>query len=510
MKQKYNLLFLIINIILYLVVIALWISIPEMITLNLSVTILSLLITLLLLYLNQNKFKEFYQSLFFKKFSETIIFIFLVFCLLSLGNYWAFKHQVQTDLSIFKLNSLTDQSKNVIKKMNGKVKMKIFARKQESFLWLAILDLYRAEKNDIEIEKIDIDVRPDLVQEYRISEEATLVIEYKEKRQMVVERDELNITNALIKISREFDPVVYFLTGVGEADINSRENDGLKFIFEAMKSSAIDVRTFNLRSGQEIPFDAKTIILWGPKDKLMPAEVSMVERFLARGGNLLLAIDPDLNLDAHREMRDLLYKYHINQRNDLVIDRKSFVNGSNGSIPLFDTYNKDLVMTKRFKGQVFFPLVSSAEIYEKELMKADEKINFITSTNPFPEAWGETSIKEIAAQNPSYTAGKDVAGPLNIGTVYESNKNKLVVFGNSTFVLNAYMKYGGNFTLFLNSLSWLVDEDRLVSFNLPIIQSERLFISAPQFGIIFYFSVLFSPLLLIGVAIYMYRRRRVK
>ena len=109
-----------------------------------------------------------------------------------------------------------------------------------------------------------------------------------------------------------------------------------------------------------------------------------------------------------------------------------------------------------------------------------------------------------------YTAGADKPGPLNLAAAFESEHNKIVVFGNSGFVLNAYLKFGSNYALFLNSLSWLVDEDRLISFNLPIIQSEPIFISSPQMGIVFYFSVLFSPLILFGLSIYMYRRKRDK
>jgi ABC-type uncharacterized transport system involved in gliding motility auxiliary subunit len=242
----------------------------------------------------------------------------------------------------------------------------------------------------------------------------------------------------------------------------------------------------------------------------MVSEIKTIERFLERGGNLLLGIDPDLNLDAHREIRDLLLKYHLNQRNDLIIDKRNFVNGSNGTIPLVENYNKDHSITKKFKGQTFFPLVSSVEEFEPHSKKADEKITFLTSSNNFPDSWGETSLKEILTSRASYTAGADLTGPLNIGAAYESSKNKIVAFGNSTFVLNAYMKFGNNFLFFINSLSWLVDEDRLISFNLPIIQSERLFISGPQLGIIFYFSVIFIPLILFGMAIFMYRRRRVR
>lgn len=510
MKSKYNILLFTINVVLYLVIIALWISIPEHLTLNISVTLLSLLITLILIFTNKANFQAQYESVQFKKFADTFVFVFLIFALISMVNYWSFKHQAQTDLSLFKLNTLTDQTRTVLKKLNGKVKMKIFARKQESFLWVAILDLYRVDKNDLEIEKIDIDVRPDLVQEYRITDEATLIIEYNGKKQYVTERDEINITNGLIKVSRETDPIVYFLTGHGEANLTAKDNEGMLYILESIKNTAVDIRTINLTSTSEIPFDAKTVILWGVKNKLMISEIKTLERFLDRGGNLLIGLDPDLNTDAHREIRDLLIRYHINLRNDLIMDKRSFVNGSNGTIPLVDSFNKDHIITKKFKGQAFFPLVSSVEEFEPTNKKADEKISFLTSTSNFPESWGETNLKEVVSSNPSFTVGKDIAGPLNIGAVYESSKNKIIVFGNSTFVLNAYMKFGNNFILFLNSLSWLVDEDRLISFNLPIIQSERIFISGPQLGIIFYFSVIFSPLLLIGSAIYMFRKRRVR
>jgi len=193
-----------------------------------------------------------------------------------------------------------------------------------------------------------------------------------------------------------------------------------------------------------------------------------------------------------------------------VVDRKNFVNGSNGSIPLVEAYNLEHPITHDFKGQTFFPLVSSLEEIPVALTKDNGKLYSLMSSTAFPDSWGETDVKEIAAQKISYSANKDKPGPLSLGFAYESGHNKAVIFGNSTFVLNAYQKFGPNYLLFLNSLSWLVDEDRLISFNLPIIQSEPVFISQQQMGIIFYFSVLFSPILLFGLSFYMYRRKRDK
>lgn len=511
MKNWYNILIGIINIFLYLVIIALWISIPDEMTLNIAVTVFNLCLTLLWVYLNKEKLAVYYQSHHFKKLSETLVFFALIFGLLGIVNYWGYKHPHQYDLSAIKLNSLSDQTKNVLKNMDDDIVFRMFARKSESLAWLSLLDFYRMEKNSIRIEKIDVDVRPDLVGDYQISDAATLVIEYKGKRQKVVERDELNITNALIKISRPADPVLYFIQGHGEGSIESQENEGLKFIYEAARNSAIDIRPLNLLSTSEIPFDAKGVILWGPKTSLQVNEINVLQRYLERKGNLMIALDPDLNGDNHKAVRDLLGRYKIILRNDLVVDNKSFVNGSNGSIPLISEFSPDQAITKTFKGQVFFPLTSSLEAIPDEILP-DEKgtVTSLFATSPFPASWGETSLKEMIDQQMTYTPGKDKPGPLSLALSYESHDNRILAFGNSTFVINAYLKFGNNYALFLNSLSWIAGEDRLISFNLPIIQSEPVFISEPQKGIIFYFSVLFSPLLLFGMAIFMYRRKRDK
>ena len=510
-KKWYNILLAIITSILYLVVVALWISIPDVLTLNIAVTVLAMILTMLLIYLNRSTLSVYYQSHHFKKLQDAVVFFSLLFAIFGVVNYWAYKHPKQVDLSVIKLNTLSDQSKNILKELNEPIVFKMFARKNESLPWMALLEFYRAEKNSIQIEKIDIDVRPDLVGDYQISDAATLVVEYKGKRQKVTERDELNITNALIKISRSNDPVVYFVQGHEEGNITSQENEGLKFIFEAARNSALDLRPINLLTTQEIPFDAKALVLWGPRSTLQSSEINVIRRFMERKGNLVVAIDPELNGDIHGNLRTLLREYKILLRNDIVMDRKSFVNGSNGSIPLVDHFDHANEITKNFKGQIFFPLVSSIEIIPDEVVPGVKgTVKSLMSTTAFPDSWGETSLKEMAAQQMVFTQGQDKPGPLTLAATYESDNNRIVAFGNSTFVINAYSKFGNNYIFFLNSISWAVGEDRLISFNLPIVQSEPIFISTPQMGIIFYFSVLFSPLVLFGLAVFMYRRKRDK
>ena len=61
--------------------------------------------------------------------------------------------------------------------------------------------------------------------------------------------------------------------------------------------------------------------------------------------------------------------------------------------------------------------------------------------------------------------------------------------------------------LFLNSLSWLVDEDHLTSLSNTVVKDTPVFVGGVEMSVIFYFSVLFLPLILFVLAVVIYRRR---
>lgn len=500
---------LVVNAILYFLIIFMWLSIPDEKLLNFATTIFNLSLTLLLVFLKKEKFTHFYQSEQFKTMVGVTINCVLVFFILCLINYVAFKFPWQKDTSLLKLNSLTSQSREVLKKIDEKIVFKIFAQKNEIASWLPLIELYRFENHHIEIDKVNIELRPDLVGEYNVQNSSTLVLEFKGRRQYVTVRDELNITNALVRLTRLADPVIYYLVGHGEIDPESRENEGLKIVLDGARNSALDIRPLNLSSAQEIPFDAKAIILWGPKSALMDNEVEIIKRFVNRGGGALIALDPNLNKAQFKNLENYLSTLGLIYHHNLIYDRKNFINGSKGAVPIASAFDPEHLLTNQFKGQLFFPLVSSVGI-SREVLNANPEVKFkeLVLTNPIPDSWGETDRNEIAAESVFYTEGKDKPGPLAMVVSRETNKNRILFFGNSTFAMNNYIKFSSNMTFFLNSLSWVVGEDRLVSFNLPIIQSEQIFISENQLGAVFYFSVIFAPLVLIIISITIYRRRR--
>jgi ABC-type uncharacterized transport system involved in gliding motility auxiliary subunit len=83
------------------------------------------------------------------------------------------------------------------------------------------------------------------------------------------------------------------------------------------------------------------------------------------------------------------------------------------------------------------------------------------------------------------------------------------VFGDSDFASNNYLNLSGNRDLFLNTVSWLAEEENLIAIRPK--ESGQFFnpVTANQQQLIFWLSMIVLPAAVIGsgVAAYMWRRQ---
>ncbi len=477
-----------------------WIAIPEEKILNLSALGFNTLLSILMAIIDRERLKKYLFSPQFKNFSNAFFSGFLIFSILGILNYLVFKHPFLIDFSKHKLNTLTEQSTNILKGAQGRIDAMVFARKAEGEAILKLLEMYRMVKSDFFIEYVDIDLRPDLVKKYEISYSNTVLIKYKERSQKIIAQNELSITNGIIKVTREKDPVIYFSTGHQEGDLYRKDKDGFSTLHELLTKALYDVVPVNLAQFSEIPKDIKFLMIWGPRTSFFEKEIRVVEDFLNRGGRLIIALDPNFTKDIFVPLRKMLQNHGININNDLVVDSLNHFQGSNGSIPILKDFDEKHPVTANFKGPIFLPLTSSIS------QSKEGKFTVLAKTTQFPASWGETSLKEIKSGKLTFSQQEDLKGPVTVAATFEG-VGKILAFGNSNFVVNGYGQFGQNFMFLLNGINWSVDEGRLIAFNNTLIENEPVFIGSPQLGVIFYFSVVFAPLILFGMAIYFYRRR---
>lgn len=496
----------IVNIILYLVVVALWIAIPDEFNLCLITTIVTLVMTMGMVIWDRKRLAVVYESSQFSNFAQAFTAAFLLFGILGMLNYFAWKNPIQWDVTSNSNYTLTDQTLKVVRNAKEDMRFIVFAKRAEFNNIKALTDLYFFEKNNIHREYIDVETRPDLVSTHNVLKSPTIIVEYQGRREHVTTLNELSLTNAIKKLSLGKLPMIVFTIGHGEANLESGENEGMAHLAGMLKNSNYKVAQLNTATTRAIPAETEALVIWGPKQAFRSDEVRRIDEWVTNGGNLIIAFDPDLNGEKFPLLKGMLLKRGIHVSNDLVVDRLKHVNGSNGTVPMVDRFKSESPIVKEFRGPVFFPLVSSITKVKGEM---EGEFTSVVSSMPFPASWAEKSNKEVIEGKVTFTPGKDIQGPITLAATWEGSNSRISVFGNSSFVINTYKKFSENFVFFSNALNWTIAQDVLISFNLPVVNQEPVFISKPQLGVIFYFSVIIAPLTMFGLAFMFYRRRAV-
>ena len=85
---------------------------------------------------------------------------------------------------------------------------------------------YLEETDKIGITYLDPDKNPAVTKQYGVTTYGTIVLESGSKETKIQNATEENLTNALLKVTRDEQKVIYFLEGHGENQIDSTENEG--------------------------------------------------------------------------------------------------------------------------------------------------------------------------------------------------------------------------------------------------------------------------------------------
>jgi ABC-type uncharacterized transport system involved in gliding motility auxiliary subunit len=84
----------------------------------------------------------------------------------------------------------------------------------------------------------------------------------------------------------------------------------------------------------------------------------------------------------------------------------------------------------------------------------------------------------------------------------------MVVFGSTDFINNQHITNFFNRDFFVNSADWLAGEENSISIRPRSLRASRFRLTVDQFSIVFAFSVLLLPemLLILGIAVWWERR----
>jgi ABC-type uncharacterized transport system involved in gliding motility auxiliary subunit len=139
-----------------------------------------------------------------------------------------------------------------------------------------------------------------------------------------------------------------------------------------------------------------------------------------------------------------------------------------------------------------------------------------------PKAFATTDLKTIAAGKPiTLDEKKDQPGPHVLLAAAEGNALKadaekkdarqprVIVMGTSQLATNQWARYAANSDLFLNSVSWLADDENLISIRPKEEGAEMPALEQTEARYIQLLTMILVPggVLLLGLVVWMRRRR---
>lgn len=499
-------LWVIIDVLVFLAVLSLWITAPEFKTLNIGLTVFAFALGFLLLIIKFDEIKVFVRSKYFEKVLYHGINVILVFSILGLVNYLGNKNFREFDLTKEKRNSLTEQTRKVLEMVKSPLKMTLFAKREEWAPMLNLLKLYEAQNLKIDLEAVDTDLRPELVKAKNITQNGTVVINYEGKESSFILIDELSVTNALLKILRTEKIVLYFVTGHQELSCKETSPEGISELCHKLQQQNYEVKELDLAKVPAIPKDATAVFVLGPISGFLKQEADILKEYVNGGGSFFLALAPAFKAEVYDNLVDIVRPFGLDLGKDIVIDRLSTVQGAEATIPIVSQYPGSHPIIDGFNLRTVFPVSSSVKV-----LPGKDSASILAETSPFPGSWAETDLTAVTKGKAQYDEKKDVKGPIGLMGAAEgsgTSTSRVILLGSSSFLINAYQNQSGNSILFLNSVSWMVNDEGIISFNRPGQEEFPVILSAQHLQMIFVISILVVPIVFFGTAIFIYRRRR--
>ena len=436
-------------------------------------------------------------------------------------NYLGARNEQRFDLTTEKIYSLADQSVSVSGQVEQGAHIRAFYPAGDDIPTRELLELYAARNSQITFEFIDPDRQPQLAEQFDVSvygdfnnpltgqtfRFGTVVLEMEGRQERIEKQSEPlreeDVTNALMKLMKGEQKVVYFIEGHGEKLIAETERTGLDVARKALERESYVVETLNLVREETIRTDAAVLIWPGPQTEPFPEEVEKVNAYLEQGGSVFVMVDPPPAVS----LGSLLARWSLAAGENFIVDASGVgrLFGAGPDIPLVSQYGNHAI-TQRFNVMTFFRLARSISLADD----VEGGLNVTELLTTSAQSWGESDLENTEA---SFDPQQDLGGPVTIGVVItkdldENEKTRLVVFGDSDFASNSFFGQAGNGNLFLNTVNWLAEDENFISVRPKVPEDRRLTLTQSQGRITFYISLVLLPLSIVaaGISVWMTRR----
>ncbi len=445
---------------------------------------------------------------------NTAILIVLAIGIFGIIQVLSYRHHWRKDFTENKRHSLSEQTRNVLGELDGKIKVTVFASKgspayEEA---QALFDLYKYESDQLEVDLVDPMLNPNMAIEYDVRNYGIPVVFFEGDigREATTDLNEEAATNALIKVTRGEKKVVCFLTGHGEPSLDNTGEDGLSVVKKLLQDKSYEPRELLLMREEKAPDDCAVLVVCGPKKDLFEPELEAIKQYIEGGGKSAFLLDPN----TAPSLTPFLEKFGIVLGDDVVVDRTSRLFGGDSLSPILTNYSAQHPITRTLNIASIFAVARSIETVEVPGIRT----TWLAKTGE--GSWAESDIEALKQGTASFDPEADTPGPITLVAVAEmdipaageedgseAKQAAIVVFGDSEFTTNSRVNLSGNSVMFMNTLNWLGQEEALIAIPPKEAKTTPVVLTASEARMLFLLPVIILPGIVFIGGIYAFVRR---
>jgi len=457
--------------------------------------------------------------------ANTFVLVCIFLGVLVFVNLLSSRHKHRFDFTSSGIFTLAPQTQKIVRNLPREISMTAFFQSESPTKseFKNLMDGYLGLSDKIKLTFVDPDKNPAIVKQYGVTTYGTVVLESGQQETKVQNPSEENMSNAILKVIKDEKKKIYFLEGHGEHSPDNTEGQGYSSAKKSLERDGFQVEKLLLLQAGKVPDDADALVIAGPEKPVLAQEQKALEDFLQAGGSIVLLIDPQTNSG----LEQFLARWGIELKEDLVIDPMSKMFGGDYAAPVVSQYMMHDI-TKDFALPTIFPVLRSVTAKQVEGVTVSELLQ--TGANSWAEMDfggkkvkfdegvdkpGPITIAVVATKKPDATDPPNLSDDEKGEDVKKAKENpsakpgNLVVLGDSDFANNTYFNFSGNGDFFLNTTSWLAEEESLISIRPKERKDSPISLTSDMGAALFFAGTVLFPgvVVLVGVRKWWTRRR---
>lgn len=438
------------------------------------------------------------------------------------------------DLTANKVYSLSDASKQIAKSVNQEVNI-ILVNMSNIQSVVDFSNRYSKENDKIKVQEItDVTQHPELVAKYNLTSDSYLIIIRCGEKEKILstydlytydyttaeEKDltEEAMTNAILDVTTESKPKIYFLTG---------HNESVTYYMYSFKqilaNEANEVEDLDLLIKGDIPEDCSLLAITSLDEDIEVVEKDAILKYIKNGGKIVLFADANVTKIKLPNFQKVLDEYGISISEGILIeqDTDKMLAGSPSAIIV--TVNAGTSITQGINMYTNACFINSGKINFKDseqLEKIGVTVETLATTSQKAFYREDLTITSATKQE-SDEEGLATVGALLTKKIDNETSSKLIVYSNSLFITDMrmylsqntdsfiyYYNLANNKDLALNSISYLTGREDTIMIRKNTEVSTYTVTEEEQITIL---TIIFTvPVLVIiaGIIVWQVRRRK--